>query len=558
MRREVIGDAVLYLGDCLEVAAELEDESVDAFITDGPYGLGFMGKEWDHGVPGVEFWTAFLRLAKPGAHMLSFGGTRTYHRMAMAIEDAGWEIRDQLAWVYSSGFPKSHNVAAAIDKSAGHGNRGHRIAIASRHHPDGTFEPNGDQIPAYVAKTERAKDWEGWGTALKPAWEPLCLARKPLVGTVAENVLLHSVGAINIDGCRVEVFGEEIASGNGSLGAAAVYGKMERDASTEGVNTIGRWPANIVHDGSDEVVVMFPIVESGKPVGIKAGGQGNAYGEFAGGIPVTGFGDSRSAARFFYCAKASRDDRDEGIYGSVLVVLECCLWNENTERRVQIARLQVGTEVSPPRVIVESGIGTREGREWSTTLCGKLTTGRYLQEWKSIIGTKTSSTILSKILNWLTGCITKEFTEGASLYQEAGGSLVDIVESSNQSTLSISERTASVLGVRNVASRIQLKISVGEDRNTHSTVKPTDLMRWSIRLITRPQQIVADLFMGSGSTGKAAVLEGRRFIGCDNDEKSFDIACRRIEAAWIRAQEQPALFERDEMPTVERPQGELF
>ena len=232
-------------GDALEVLKGMEANSVDAVVTDPPYGLvgasrgsssqpgdlatpygrsgpskkrgGFMGKEWDASIPGAEYWSEALRIAKPGAYILAFGGTRTFHRLAVAIEDAGWEIRDTLMWVYGSGFPKSRNVCLDMDKMDGHGNRGHRIAVANRHHPDGTLEPNGEHLPAYEPKTDAAKQWAGWGTALKPAWEPIIMARKPMVGTVAENVLAHGTGAINVDACRVHT--------RGKAGPYACFGK---------------------------------------------------------------------------------------------------------------------------------------------------------------------------------------------------------------------------------------------------------------------------------------------------------------------------------------------
>jgi len=188
----------IHHGDCREVMATLDAESVDAIVSDPPYGLSFMGKGWDHGVPGVEFWAEALRVAKPGAHLLAFGGTRTYHRLACAIEDAGWEIRDCVMWVYGSGFPKSHDVSKAIDKAAG----AEREVIGP---PTPGGQGNGNAYGAITRPpaTAPATAWQGWGTALKPAWEPIIVARKPLVGTVAENVLTHGTGAINVDGCRV-------------------------------------------------------------------------------------------------------------------------------------------------------------------------------------------------------------------------------------------------------------------------------------------------------------------------------------------------------------------
>ena len=262
------------LGDCRERMAEMPDASVDSIVTDPPYGLSFMGKGWDHGVPGVEFWTEALRVAKPGAHLLAFGGTRTFHRLAVAIEDAGWEIRDCVMWVYGSGFPKSHDVSKAMDKDMGHW-RGKAMETISQNGamsgPNYARTPKGDPI------TDAAKQWQGWGTALKPAWEPVIVARKPLADTVAANVLEHGTGAINVDGCRVEGAVPKTTQGQ-AASAGTIYGIFQHELRDFEPNPAGRWPANLIHDGSDEVA---------DPLG--------------------------DAARFFYCAKASKADRDEGL-----------------------------------------------------------------------------------------------------------------------------------------------------------------------------------------------------------------------------------------------------
>lgn len=295
-------------GDCLEKLKELPDNSVDAIVTDPPYGLSFMGKKWDYDVPSQEIWEQCFRVLKHGGHLLSFAGTRTQHRMAVRIEDAGFEIRDMIAWVYGSGFPKSHNLK---------------------------------------------DEWQGWGTALKPALEPITVARKPLIGTVAANVLAHGTGALNIDGCRVaaEEGGRplrEVAalrddvSYNGNALAGRVDGSLASSKAV-GSTDLGRWPANLIHDGNE---------------------------------PADLLGD---AARFFYCAKASKKDREDG--------------------------------------------------------------------------------------------------------------------------------------------------------NIHPTVKPTDLMRYLCRLVTPPDGIVLDPFMGSGSTGKAARLEGFGFIGIEREAEYIEIAKSRIDAA---------------------------
>jgi site-specific DNA-methyltransferase (adenine-specific) len=331
-------------GDVLERLAELPDGSVHCVVTDPPYHLtagkkggsgeaslnenspagrsrvttGFMGQAWDGGDIAFrpETWRAVWRVLKPGGYLLAFGGTRTYHRMVCAIEDAGFEIRDQIQWIYGSGFPKSHNVALSIDKLAGHPDRGHRIAVANRHHPDGTLEPNGESLPSYTAKSDAAKQWEGWGTALKPAHEPIVLARKPLIGTVATNVLQHGTGALNIDGCRVEGTMDGVwGSSNKTVNPERIFvGSPDAPEYRTEPHPAGRWPANVIHDGSEEVLAAFPTVASGVPgTRRKAHKTGSMYGTL--GMldrQEVGYADSGSAARFFYCAKASKEDRDEG------------------------------------------------------------------------------------------------------------------------------------------------------------------------------------------------------------------------------------------------------
>ena len=264
-------------GDCLEKLKELPENSVDSIVTDPPYGLSFMGKKWDYDVPSKEVWQECLRVLKPGGYLLSFAGTRTQHRMAVNIEDAGFEIRDMIAWVYGSGFPKSLNIGK-----------------------------NGGP--------------EGWGTALKPALEPITVARKPLgEKTVAENVLKYGTGGINIDGSRVES-DEQIETGRAGRSGGSTF---NASIGEEQPNHQGRFPANLIHDGSDEVVSLFPDSGNGK---FSKGSvrttkkDDNGYelgflnGESVGNAPDN-YGDSGSAARFFYCAKASKADRDEGLEG---------------------------------------------------------------------------------------------------------------------------------------------------------------------------------------------------------------------------------------------------
>jgi DNA modification methylase len=444
--------------------AAIPDNSIDSIVTDPPYGLSFMGKKWDYDVPSVEIWAECLRVLKPGGHLLAFAGTRTQHRMAVRIEDAGFEIRDMIAWVYGSGFPKSLDVSKAIDKmdaaqeqgarrlrftswvrstgitsrqideATGTNMGGHYItaasqpAIMTREHLEQCRHLLGD-VPEWVEReadirsvesrnfaerevvgkarrvpdskvtrphfaaisgdgtasreyfdtapaTEAARQWAGWGTALKPALEPITVARKPLIGTVAENVLAHGTGALNVDGCRVgNNAGWSYPNGRGGSGW---HGResLSANLSEPMAATQGRWPANLIHDGSEEVVGLFPVTTSGA---LNAGHKQGAgsFGKVGGDYITGNYGnDSGSAARFFYCAKASKRDRNEG--------------------------------------------------------------------------------------------------------------------------------------------------------NNHPTVKPTDLMRYLCRLVTPPGGTVFDPFMGSGSTGKAAAIEGFSFIGAEMQKEYFDIAVARI------------------------------
>jgi site-specific DNA-methyltransferase (adenine-specific) len=363
-------------GDCRRVmrSALAEPDSIDAIITDPPYGLGFMGKAWDRGVPGVEFWSEMLRVAKPGAHLLAFGGTRTHHRMMCAIEDAGWELRDTIMWVYGSGFPKSHNLG------------------------------------------------DGRGTALKPAWEPIIMARKPLVGTVAATVKRYGTGVLNIDLSRVPATGEsksrehESAAGRMDAGATSI---MATSGCFRGGDPLGRWPANLIHDGSDEVLAAFPSAP-GQQGDLRRQSHtapiGNAFGQWGPKLAhAARIENDKSAARFFYCAKASRKDRDEGLDDLPL---------------------------KPDGMISN--------------------------------------------------------TSGQHITRRDGG-------------------------------------APGLVHNHHPTVKPTELMRYLVRLVTPPGGTILDPFCGSGSTGKAAVLEWCNFIGIDLADEYTAIAERRIAHAQRQA-----------------------
>jgi DNA modification methylase len=402
-------------GDCREVMLTMPDNSVDAIITDPPYELGFMGKSWDStGVAyDITVWQECLRVLKPGGHLLAFGGSRTYHRLACAIEDAGFQIRDQIMWVYGSGFPKSLNISKAIDKDAG----AEREVVGKDKAGTGLglmdkSSTIGGEFDITAPATAEAKQWQGWGTALKPAHEPIVMARKPLVGTVAQTVLTHGTGGINIDGCRVgRADGDDSSAGN----RTANFATQETMSGGNGSggwsqNDMGRFPANFIHDGSDEVLELFPQSNGGafpKKSNVPTGRHyEGGWGAVDNGSR-TEMGEG-SAARFFYCAKANKTDRNEG-----------------------------------------------------------------LDEFPMI----------------------------------KGGSMNGVETRPNKPT--------------NHPIRA----------NHHPTVKPTDLMRYLCRLVTPPNGTVLDPFTGSGSTGKAATLEGFNFIGIEQSAEYVEIATARINHA---------------------------
>ncbi len=321
-------DVILYAGDCIEVMRQMPEASVDAIVTDPPYGLEFMGRDWDgFGTPlGFQTWTESwaheaLRILKPGGHLLAFAGTRTYHRMASGVEDAGFEIRDCIAWMYGSGFPKSLDVSKAIDKAAGEQREVIRTvkktpSAGGANTNEGWTRPWAEEkstMDITAPATPEAVAWNGWGTALKPAFEPIVVARKPLIGTVAANVLEHGTGALNIDACRI---GSDVIVTTGGKTGGNAYGDW-----AEKINSphVGRWPANIALDATaanildeqsgwqkDGTAVQRNLPDSGSQLGNVPVKPPTQRGDDA------TYGSSGGASRFFYTAKASRQDRNQG------------------------------------------------------------------------------------------------------------------------------------------------------------------------------------------------------------------------------------------------------
>lgn len=318
----------LYHGNNIAVLKTFEDNSVDSVVTDPPYGLEFMGKKWDYDVPSVEFWKEVLRVLKPGGHVLSFSGTRTYHRMVVNIEDAGFEIRDQIGWAFGSGFPKGRDIAKDIDKIKG----AKREVVGKIKAPGFSFkgvEQGAQNRNVYEWDeldkkpiTEEAKKWEGWSTALKPAWEPCVVARKPMGQTVAKNVLEWGTGAFNIEECRIPTEEERPLREVSELREDVDYqgnslqGRLDGSLKTSkavGSTSQGRWPANLIHDGSDEVLKLFPDAK-----GQQGDVSGNEPSEMCKNVYGKGWKrpaqaarieSNQSASRFFYCSKASKKDR---------------------------------------------------------------------------------------------------------------------------------------------------------------------------------------------------------------------------------------------------------
>jgi site-specific DNA-methyltransferase (adenine-specific) len=440
----------LRLGDCLEVLKTIPDNSIDSVVTDPPYHLttntssskGFMGKEWDGGDIAfrTDVWSECLRVLKPGGHLLAFSHSRTYHRMAVAVEDSGFEIRDQILWLYGSGFPKSHNIGKAIDKIEGNdrevvGEKKNKINLNATKEGDKSFYENAWQNKDYIDLpiTKGNSDWEGWGTALKPAHEPIVMARKPLTEkSIAENVLKYGTGGINIDGSRVTIGeGDKTSAGHRTCNIFETEkisgGNGSPDYEThEG----GRFPANIIFDEEAGQLLdeQSGISKSGKNKLEK--GTGGIWNKGT-NLPIgPEYGDKGGASRFFYCPKTSKKDRDEGL--------------DNFEEKAQ--RITSG--------------GTRDFNARCAN-CGKKFIG--------------SPTTICDCDNPITD---------------------------NQ---------------------------VFKKKNHHPTVKPTDLMRYLINLITPPNGTTLDPFMGSGSTGKAAVRCGVNFIGIEKEQEYMDIASARIQ-----------------------------
>jgi site-specific DNA-methyltransferase (adenine-specific) len=479
----------LMLGDNIESLKKLPDNSIDSIVSDPPYGLSFMNKKWDYDVPSVEFWKEVYRVLKPGGHVLSFGGTRTYHRMTVNIEDAGFEIRDQIMWLYGSGFPKSHNIGKAVDKLQGNDRVGGKVTTRSI---DGNSYGSTD-TRWDVEASKGQSPYEGWGTALKPANEPICVARKPLSEkSVAENVLKWGTGGINVDGCRV---GSEMIQSSlvkpeknthhnytGTDDSNALYD--EDGNRLKGEVNEGRFPANIILECiCDEVI-------KGEKGEVKKTTRGKSFGD------VT-YGD------------LDRNKIVEGIdnyndKGDIHTnpMCPCYLMDEQSG-------------VSKPK---KERTGRKGGTNESDFSKAISADPDFIGRWPGDNGGGASRFFYQAKVSKAERNMGLDEFEGKEQFGQDG-----------KQKCSKCNKWNSAGDNRELCSCEEPEWIRPINKNTHPTVKPVSLMAYLCRLITPPNGIVLDPFMGSGSTGIAAQLEGFRFCGMEMDEDYFKIASARIE-----------------------------
>jgi hypothetical protein len=513
----------------------MPDASIDSIVTDPPYELGFMGKKWDaSGIAyNVELWRECLRVLKPGGHLLAFGGTRTYHRMAVAIEDAGFEIRDSLHWCYGSGFPKSLDVSKAIDKAAG--KRGDVVG-ERKFGKTSTGQGSGWNSNAVAAfgkqevcapATDAARQWSGWGTALKPAHEPIVVARKPLSGTVAGNVLAYGTGALNIDGCRV---GSEVRTNNFndfSNQHGNQFGNGEPIAKLGETQVVGRWPANLVftHAADCCQVGTTEVKASGYYPAQRGAGVATGFG--AGQPDPTGIrGTLPLLVKFRECQPDPTGNRPSG--------------NGDGTETVAVWRCADGFPVA--ELDGQSGVTTTSKRgavyrnkpHSTTSMAGVLGT---LGSPEVAYGDTGGASRFFTVTEWDPIADVAPFRYVAKpSKRERNAGLDGLPVATAGEMTDRKDGSAGLNSPRAGAGR------TSGAANTHPTVKPVALMRWLVRLVTPPGGTVLDPFAGSGTTLVAATLEGFDAIGIEMTDDYLPIIEGRV--AW--AEEQAA----DTTPTL--------
>jgi len=386
-----------------------------------------------------------------------------------------------------------------------------------------------------VMNTKGTSEYEGWGSALKPALEPITVARKPLSEkTIAANVLKWGTGGINIDGCRVELNGDYKCAANDRPSQTGLDDGYNSEKANNHIEQ-GRFPANLIHDGSQMVLDLFPA-KAGAAAPVMSGQKGKSngiYGDFEqkGDNGASFRNDSGSAARFFYCAKASKADRNSGLDGCKIISY-ICTWRENniTKEETKV-ELLVDTEQLHRKGIDEFGALQKSGTEWSTELFGKFIMAQFLKDFKYTTKTKINSITTSEILNCLHNYITSGNIQGVSCEMANGLNLVLLVEKPNQLLSTISEKMGFAINANPALlnGQLEINVSVEKGKSNHPTVKPTKLMQYLVRLVTPVGGTVYDPFTGSGSTGKACKSEGFNFIGSEMEEHSCKIANARIK-----------------------------
>ncbi len=587
------------IGNCLDVLPTLDENSFDSCVTDPPYHLtsivkrfgkngsapaqfgtdgayvrassGFMGKQWDGGDVAFcpETWAAVYRVLKPGAHLLAFGGTRTYHRMACAIEDAGFEIRDCIQWIYGSGFPKSHDVSKGIDRAAGaerevvgskFGQPGYRTGTTGNNEIYGDGIANGDAKCAVTAPaTDTARQWEGWGTALKPCLEIVCMARKPLSEkTVAANVLRWGTGAINVDACRVGTESTRRMTGASPLNPDAGWNNNSMGNILGGSDS-GRWPGNLIHDGSDEVVARFPDVHgAGASCDGTAGAnsenwEGNIFKH--GGVGLR-HGDEGSAARFFYQVKQDEPSwADRECNNAHVNNAGECL---NLQSEAAASVLSDAVAMSAGRLMLQKQ--SYRGQSMTVTanelkiICASVTEIIQNLERRYLLGFPHEN-IMAKLPGVRCAAIPKQTGITTIIIDRwTLGPYVELV------TFDIIETNAEVGELACASRTFYTAKADSDDRigSKHPTVKPLDLMQYLVRLITPKGGIVLDPFAGTGTTGEAAFREGMRAVLIEREAEYAKDIERRIAMCMAGPVERSNATMKAKQDGKPRDDGPLF
>lgn len=569
----------LFHWNMLDMSEVIESWTIDSIVTDPPYELNFMWKGWDNSWIAFQpdTWKRCLEALKPWWYLLAFGGSRTYHRIACAIEDAGFEIRDCIMRLYGSWFPKS----MALDKSIEwklttwsanktefkklewtkeeSWKRGISKMSKEQWFRDTDYTADKHLRTVEVKHTtELAKQYKGWGTCLKPSYEPIIVARKPLEWSCTDNVIKYWVGGINIDECRVQFWNET----DSRVWTDAVmntehwfWQEKGNNWNTAVYKEWGRFPANTIltywDDDREEVCSGFPIT--------KWWGKTKEKWKFwmcfwkweRDSKPMADwYEDEWSAARYFYNAKASRRDRDEGLPDKRLNDIDFILLFWDKEIWKGTSTIEGGNkalydmDTSLKKAIEEYEMLKAKGIGWNTILYGRSIIEKYLNECKSTTEMKISSTTIYQILNWLALLNTRESTLDVKKYDELYTSHVESAENWSLLTLTIKERTELAHDAENAVLKMQLRIREKEGRNEHCTVKPTDLMQYLVRLVTPNGWTVLDPFNWSGSTGKAVMYENKdrnknyKYIWIELTEEYLPIAKARIEYVINKEEEK--------------------